>query len=65
LAAEVNCNRIGFQRGTHTRWQQVANDGTGAPTLIDMRTSFVDATGGVLILSIAAPPNFSRVRVRV
>ena len=31
LASVVNCIGIGFQRGTHTRWQMVANDGTGAP----------------------------------
>ena len=30
LAAAINCIGIGFQRGTHTRWQLVANDGTGA-----------------------------------
>lgn len=31
LATAINC--IGFQRGSHTRWQLVMNDGTGAPTL--------------------------------
>jgi len=36
LATTLNCIGIGFQRGTHTRWQLVANDGTGAPTLTDM-----------------------------
>ena len=30
------CIGIGFQRGTHTRWQLVANDATGTPTLTDM-----------------------------
>lgn len=65
LAAAINCIGIGFQRGTHTRWQLVANDGTGAPTLTDMRTSFAIATGGVLTLFIAAPPNGSSVWVRV
>ena len=54
-----NCAR------THTRWQLVANDGTGAPTLTDMGTSFAIATGGVLTLFIAAPPNGSSVWVRV
>ena len=65
LAAVVNCIGIGFQRGTHTRWQLVANDGTGAPTLTDMGASFAIATGGVLTLYIAAPPNGSSVWVRV
>jgi hypothetical protein len=59
LAAAINCIGIGFQRGTHTRWQLVANDGTGAPTLTDMGASFAIATGGVLTLFIAAPPNGS------
>jgi hypothetical protein len=61
----LNCIGIGFQRGTHTRWQLVANDGTGAPTLTDMGASFAIATGGVLTLFIAAPPNGSSVWVRV
>jgi hypothetical protein len=65
LAAAINCIGIGFQRGTHTRWQLVANDGTGAPTLTDMGASFAIATGGVLTLFIAAPPNGSSVWVRV
>jgi hypothetical protein len=56
---------IGFQRGTHARWQRVANDGTGAPTLTDMGASFAIATGGVLTLYIAAPPNGSSAWVRV
>ena len=45
--------------------QLVANDGTGAPTLSDMVPSFGIATGGVLALFIAAPPNGSSVSVRV
>ena len=65
LAAAINCIGIGFQRGTHTRWQLVANDGTGAPTLTDMGASFTIATSGVLTLFIAAPPNASSVWVRV
>lgn len=65
LAAAINCIGIGFQRGTHTRWQLVANDGTGAPTLTDMGASFAIATGGVLTLFIAAPPNGSSVWVRL
>ena len=65
LAAAINCIGIGFQRGTHTRWQLVANDGTGAPTLTDMGASFAIATGGVLTLFIAAAPNGNSVWVRV
>ncbi len=65
LATVINCIGIGFQRGTHTRWQLVTNDGTGAPTLTDMGASFAIATGGVLTLFIAAPPNGSSVWVRV
>jgi hypothetical protein len=65
LAAAVNCIGIGFQRGTHANWQLVRNDGTGAPTLSDMGASFAIATGGVLTLFIAAPPNAGSVWVRV
>jgi len=65
LATALNCIGIGFQRGTHTRWQLVANDGTGAPTLADMGASFAIATGGVLTLFIAAAPNGGSVWVRV
>ena len=64
LATVVNCIGIGFQRGTHANWQIVANDGTGAPTLTDMGAPFAVATGGVLTLFIAAPPNGSSVWVR-
>ena len=46
------------------RWQLVTNDATGAPTLTDMGASFGIATGGVLTLYIAAPPNSSSVWVR-
>ncbi|MDP3262717.1 MAG: hypothetical protein U1E06_12680 [Tabrizicola sp.] len=60
----LNCIGIGFQRGTHARWQLVANDGAGSPTLTDMGASFGIATGGVLTLFIAAPPNGSSVWVR-
>lgn len=49
----------------YTRWQLVANDGTGAPTLTDMGASFAIATDGVLTLFIAAAPNGSSVWVRV
>lgn len=29
LAATINCIGIGFQRGTHSRWQLVVNDASG------------------------------------
>ena len=64
LAAVINAVGIGFQRGTHANWQMVTNDGTGAPTLTDMGAPFAIATGGVLTLFIAAPPNGSSVWVR-
>lgn len=62
LATAVNC--IGFQRGMHTHWRLVANDGTSAPTLTDISANFTVATGGVLTQFIAAPPNGSSVWVR-
>ena len=65
LATVINCIGIGFQRGTHANWQLVRNDGTGAPTLTDIGASFAIATGGVLTLFIAAPPNGTSVWVRV
>ncbi len=64
LATVLNCIGIGFQRGTHANWQLLANDGTGAPTNTDMGGAFAIATGGVLTLFIAAPPNGSSVWVR-
>ena len=34
IGKAISC--IDFQRGNHTRWHPVMNDGTGAPTLTDM-----------------------------
>jgi flagellin-like hook-associated protein FlgL len=65
LSAVVSCIGIGFQRGTHTRWQLVTNDASGMPTLVDMGASFAIATGGVLTLTIAASPNAGSIWVRV
>ena len=48
LSAVVSCIGIGFQRGTHTRWQLVSNDASGAPTLTDMGASFAIATAPVV-----------------
>ena len=55
----MNCIGIGLHFGTHTRWQLVANDDTGAPTPTDMGASFAIATGGVLTLLSAAPDGSS------
>jgi len=66
LAAAVNCVGIGFQRGTHSNWQLVHNDGTSAPTLIDLGISFpVASATNVLSLYIAAAPNGSDIGVRM
>ena len=66
LANAVNCVGIGFQRGTHTNWQLVHNDGTWAPTLVDLGASFpVASTTNVLSLHIAAAPNGSDIGVRL
>lgn len=62
LATVLNC--IGFQRGTHSNWQLVANDATGAPTLTDTGVPFAIAIGGVLNLFIAAPPNGTSIWAR-
>lgn len=66
LAAVVNALGIGFERGTHANWQIVHNDGSGAPTLIDLGAGFpVASTTNVLTLYIAAAPNDSEVGIRV
>ncbi len=66
LATVLNCIGIGFQRGTHTNWQLVHNDGAGAPTLIDLGASFpVASMTNVLTLYIAAAPNGADIGVRV
>ncbi len=66
LSAVVNCIGIGFQRGTHTNWQLVQNDGSGAPTLTDLGASFpVASTTNVLTLTLLAAPNSSEIGVRV
>lgn len=66
LAAAVNCIGIGFQRGSHTNWQLVHNDGSSAPTLTDLGASFpVASTTNVLSLYIAAAPNGADIGVHV
>ena len=65
LSAVVNCIGIGFQRGTHTNWQLVHNDDTGAPTLTDLGANFPINTTHVLTLFIVAAPNSATIGVRV
>lgn len=40
VATLVEAIGLGFQRGTHTNWQLVRNDATGAPTLVDLGAGF-------------------------
>ena len=66
LSAVVSCIGIGFQRGTHTNWQLVQNDASGAPTLTDLGASFpVASTTNVLTLTLLAAPNSNAIGVRV
>ncbi|RWR26288.1 DUF2793 domain-containing protein [Sinirhodobacter populi] len=66
LSAVVNCIGIGFQRGTHTNWQLVQNDASGAPALTNLGASFpVASTTNVLTLTLLAAPNSSEIGVRV
>ena len=65
LSTVVNCLGIGFQRGIHTRWQIVHNDGSGAPTLINASATFALPTDSVITLTVAAAPNASSVWVRI
>ncbi len=55
LATLVEAIGIGFQRGTHTNCQLVRNDGTGAPTLLDLGAGFPVATAGLITLTIWCP----------
>jgi hypothetical protein len=65
LSTVVNCVGIGFQRGTHNRWQIVHNDAAGAPTLINSSAAFALATDAVVTLTVASAPNASSVWVRI
>jgi hypothetical protein len=64
LAALTNCLGIGFQRGTHTSWQLVSNDGAGAPTLVDLGAGFPMGAYPITLFLWAAP-NGSSVWARV
>ena len=66
LGSVMNALGIGFELGTHANWQIVHNDGSGAPTLIDLGAGFpVASTTNVLTLYIAAAPNSDEVGIRV
>ena len=57
----VFCIVIGFQRGRHANWQLVSHDGAAVQMLSDMGPKSGIATGGMLTLLIAAPPDGSSV----
>jgi hypothetical protein len=61
----INMIGIGFQRGTHANWQLAHNDGSGAPTTVDLGVAFPLNTTDVLTLYISAAPNASAIGVRV
>lgn len=66
LSAVVNCIGIGFQRGTHTNWQLVQNDASGASTLTGLGGNFpVNSTTNVMTLTLVAAPNASDIGVRI
>ena len=66
LPAVTNALGIGFEMGTHANWQIVHNNGSGAPSLIDLSPGFpVASTTNVMTLFILAAPNSSEVGIRV
>ncbi len=66
MSAVVNALGIGFELGSHANWQIVHNDGSGAPSLIDLGPGFpVASTTNVLTLFILAAPNSDEVGIRV
>lgn len=66
MSAVVNALGIGFELGSHANWQIVHNDGSGAPSLIDLGPGFpVASTGNVLTLFILAAPNAPELGIRV
>lgn len=66
LAGMSNALGIGFERGTHANWQVVHNDGTNAPTLIDLGPGFpVSGASTVLTLYLSSAPNTTEVGIRV
>lgn len=66
VAALVNVVGIGFTNGVDTNWQLIHNDGTGAPTQVDLGASFpVSSTTNLYTLVILSAPNGSSIGVRV
>ncbi len=66
IAALVNCVGIGFTNGVDTNWQLIYNDGSGAPTQVDLGASFpVNSTTNVYTLVIYCAQNGSAIGVRV
>lgn len=66
IAALVNVIGIGFTNGTDTNWQLIYNDGSGAPTKVDLGTDFpITVAANLLTLVICAAPNDSSIGVRV
>ncbi len=55
LTALVNAIGLGFQSGTHTNWQLVCNNNTGAPTLVDLGAGLPVVTGGLLTFTRWCP----------
>lgn len=64
LSALVEAIGLGFERGTHTNWQLVRNDATGAPTLVDLGAGFPVVTAGLLTLTIWCPAAGSSIWLR-
>lgn len=64
LSALVEAIGLGFERGTHTNWQLVRNDATGAPTLVDLGAGFPVVTGGLITLTIWCPAAGSSIWLR-
>ena len=64
ISALVEAIGLGFQRGTHTNWQLVSNDATGAPTLVDLGAGFPVATAGLITLTIWCPAGGTSIWLR-
>ncbi|MFV0301691.1 MAG: DUF2793 domain-containing protein [Paracoccus sp. (in: a-proteobacteria)] len=66
MSAVANALGIGFEMGTHANWQIVHNDGSGAPSLIDLGPGFpVASTTNVMTVFILAAPNSDQIGIRV
>lgn len=65
ISTLVNCVGIGFTRPTDTNMNLIYNDGTGAPSQIDLGANFPIDTTSVYTLIIYSPPNGSSIFARV